>query len=1730
MARDLYPYNVGTLPTEVDPQTDIPIWLRPVTDWFRQLSGNLTDEEKRQAEQAKQQTLWDAARQQREIKQGWETAGSNIKTAFERSLQPPDMQQLGSDIMSYDEKLRGMSGKVPFTGVDIPQWLNGIPMAAGLGAVEPALQAVNDLTKKWSEAVTATPLVGTHIRPLDMPYEEYAQSPKSKIGNIPLPWSKEGFDVTTAGLGETLTPDLAIGTPILKIAKPLKLLTAGEIASKLVKVENPIYEVTKLLQGGAARETILEALTTKAKAARTFAPDVAEELVKGAEDIIAKIKGVGEAAKAAEQTATTAPIYDWTKTYFNKRVTPEMRENIAKWVAALPPEMQARLDIKRIIIPEGRVEKYGEMGGGYSGMWHPSERLMRLSKFHGADDFYHELAHSLPEIGDNEKAAESFGREWGAKYRAQQTQAAIAPTETVTQENARVAAAQSEAFRAAHPEINTPDAAAALKRAQTAENLGGQAAGGTTIPPHPVEPPPASGLPPSGGLGGVGQPPVPPAGMVSPAGAIPPVPPAAAGAAPKMITDLQPFQEVMDIAFRPDIVHKIASTKGFGRISKLIGGLAATAETPAEKSVVGLAMLKAEGRTKAEGAVANLMQYGSSKDMFKLNKDGEMLINGANVHLNEIRTYPDKYASALTDVQKQWVKTADEIEKAKLNFLTRNGININELEFEEGGRYAGRRVVGKVDEKTGELLDTAAVGAPPNRVGGKASFEKHRSFKDIKEATDAGYRYMSEEESLYYNTVGAYKRVANKEMADWLLENIPYRTASISNLPKLREAIGTLMRSGKVPASDLKMIAREYPDVSKAIDDAAKLTGQAKATALQDIKNAAYAMQLTTGEKIFLATQYAKRQLELADRVVDVINRVKRGEYPAGATLKSVRRFDADIADKIDDALSITRNELDNVIDRLSLEYWNELKITPQQFRTKIDEVLFQSPDRALKGNIVKGSVITDTVEALAKDQKLSAKMLKQIYENSAQIRKVDKMDILNNLKPRAEKLLAEAKYENAKAANLASQAREKAATLRWGESRIDSPAFAGKILTGEGAKETAEIIKKAMNPEFSDAMHAVNQANSIGRYFVLAGDMSPFMIQLLFMAGRHPKQYGKALGGFVQAFFDPQFLSKYFAKNQDIINKSRGLILSSSGNEFTEAVARGGILRKGVFRIAGKPLEPFQRGFDAAIDVAGIEMRKAYEHLATTPERAADVESFINEFRGLMNTERLGISPKQRQAETLILLAPKYNRAIAAWLFDVFRGGLRGRLARESLAAGLTSTAAMAVAISMARGESFEEIVDHLNPASPNFVTWEIAGQRIGVGSKVRSLLRLGGQLVAYAQEFPDMTDEGFQKKILEYAMGNPALSFIRGNLAPAISTGFDLLTGKDFAGDPTRDNLLQLSNTVLAQNLLPASIQSALLNGGDLSGRVARGAAEFFGWRASPMTSTQQRNKLRDELAQEKGFKDWAEMGTKGTKLVQQMVLDANPMLQELTDKAAADWGMKAEGDSAAWVKYDADVKRANSESDKTIDAAVREFRTTKNGALFREKVSAAQKQRRDLMAHISQNPDYTDIYDFFNRTMTPTEEQKINPKDMARNEYYKMMYAPDMYDEFGNYNFDLAQEKENQFILKYGQDNLDYIDEYTGFKRKGEPPEMEQLNNAKRVLESYWRLDTVMWKAFPEEVKQIADMIAYYENSNNPLAKDLLKKYPQIITIRAKIAAVKKKWLDANPVAKMYKNMFY
>lgn len=963
----------------------------------------------------------------------------------------------------------------------------------------------------------------------------------------------------------------------------------------------------------------------------------------------------------------------------------------------------------------------------------------------------------------------------------------------------------------------------------------------------------------------------------------------------KVMPDLQKPDDIIRIASTPDAGKRLANLPVIKNIMKVLNP-AAVAHTPAEKYIVIRAHLFDEVDQKTAGIMALLNRLGMAKDVFG-GEDSVGLIKSGKLQgksLLEIATYPDKYD--LTTEQKAWLDQADQIEKAKLQALRRNDIEVNELEFEEGGRYAGRRVFAKTG-KDGEMLDVRYVGAAPRRPGAKVSFEKPRYFENSEDAIKAGYRYLPYDESLALNVKGAYRRIGDKQVADWLLTQVPWRTTGAP-------------------------------------------------------------------EELVLAAEAAKSKLNTSRQMLAALNRAIRGDR--GITPKTFQRASG---------------------------------VYPE-----VSERLSQVVARVQQGIQDTG----DEVKSLTNE-------LKVIVDNN--------------------------RLSYSEAVSTRARAREKAMRVGWEEGAVPAPAFAGKIFTGEEAKDLTRTIMQEIDPNLSRALTAVNKVNAVSRYFMLSGDMSPMMIQLIFLAGENPKIYGKAFSGALRAMFSTKFQSRYIANNKQIIDMSPNLIIPVSGStEFTEAMARGGFFRMKPIKWVGAGLEFGQRFFETSLTVAGIELKKAYLHTVKNAKDNADLDQWINEFRGLTSSARIGVPASQRQQETAALLAPRYNRAIAGLFSDVFRGGIRGHRSRIALARGFTALAAMALAISVAKGEDWEEITDHFNPNSPNFFTWEIAGQHVGPGSKARAVIRL------FAQSISNPDD------LLQLSMDNPVLRFVRSNLSPVVGNSIDILTGRNYIGEPVRPDILTFGKEVFARNLMPLTLESILFEGGNIGERLVRGAAQFLGMRSYPLTEWDILTNLRKRYAQ-------SDFGTKYEELNGEQMRELETKhfdLKDQYDKAKAESAEKGKPEEKFY--YNA-VKDFRDVRDKSMEDLATAYKAGKiNKKQYDSERGYIRPYYSGAMAALWKARETLDSNSVQKQEKWIAENQK--PEDKAVDEYLARREELISKSELPR-DWDAIEKELGTFLEKYPQITREYVLRNQQYWISDLPPNAREieLQRAKGIEDGTW-----------------------------------------------------------------------
>ena len=254
-------------------------------------------------------------------------------------------------------------------------------------------------------------------------------------------------------------------------------------------------------------------------------------------------------------------------------------------------------------------------------------------------------------------------------------------------------------------------------------------------------------------------------------------------------------------------------------------------------------------------------------------------------------------------------------------------------------------------------------------------------------------------------------------------------------------------------------------------------------------------------------------------------------------------------------------------------------------------------------------------------------------------------------------------------------------------------------------------------------------------RTFKSAVDIGTALVHGLYLMTNDPGKWATAVKASLQRFTDPKFMDNYILDNIDEVNdfiQYGGVFRSSdmmagleSGGHFASSVvhlidkvnndAVRMSLKAGphtLFRMT----ETFSNSFETFLDVGKMEVWNGLKHTAKTPQDKAQLASFVNKFSGTLPGSILGVSRTQQAAESgLAFYAPGYARAHAALLADVFRGGIRGDLARQAVARLTLGLLSIHVA-----GAHILNQEPNLDPTKPGeFLTWKVEGHRVGVQNK---------------------------------------------------------------------------------------------------------------------------------------------------------------------------------------------------------------------------------------------------------------------------------------------------------------------------------------------------------------------------------------------------------------------------
>ena len=390
-----------------------------------------------------------------------------------------------------------------------------------------------------------------------------------------------------------------------------------------------------------------------------------------------------------------------------------------------------------------------------------------------------------------------------------------------------------------------------------------------------------------------------------------------------------------------------------------------------------------------------------------------------------------------------------------------------------------------------------------------------------------------------------------------------------------------------------------------------------------------------------------------------------------------------------------------------------------------------------------------------------------------------------------------------------------------------------------------------------------------------------------------------------------------------------------------------------------------------------------------------------------------------------------------------------------------------------------------NIDPSSGDFLTVELpGGQNVGFGSVWVSTARFLAGVTDVSMDDPlaDIVGKKFNDR--------PLTRFVRGQIAPISGTGWDIITGRNFMGDPMPESFLsgegakQLGDYILpfwlsgiADHPNPGWFKPSWWGGTALP----TAGGEFFGLRTFPTSLWEQAMAVADPIAHKMYGKDYEDL----RNLDKQQVLKENPKIQELLDQSDVVFAARSDETRKEITALRNEQTRIKFKyRDELADLARGWNKPLHSGTDAR----LLGKEFRDRLSVIGQGigSEYAVIGERFPLGQEALNQEAQNPaahiEDMAYNDYIAKLVVPEFtFPGSDEYDYDSRRAAEKDFRNKWGENLWGYIMER---KNSEIPDQIRELKEGRATLQPYW---------------EMGDLILQEKNMNN--MRPLWKEYQQL-----------------------------
>lgn len=668
-------------------------------------------------------------------------------------------------------------------------------------------------------------------------------------------------------------------------------------------------------------------------------------------------------------------------------------------------------------------------------------------------------------------------------------------------------------------------------------------------------------------------------------------------------------------------------------------------------------------------------------------------------------------------------------------------------------------------------------------------------------------------------------------------------------------------------------------------------------------------------------------------------------------------------------------------------------------------------------------------------------------------------------------------------------------------ESQKGLPAkFNQFFFTGKNAEKTAARYRAltglADDTQFTALAKTAGGVGDVLRVGKTGFDFGFMLLQGLPMLGRavvNPdlfKVWGQATTNGFKAFFSKESTEIFIKELADVT------VIDEAGNTIKlldEYVLNGGQLSKFATDVyAGAPkaqqllskgdtalgkgiggaLDRFERSFTHSGDVLKI---KGYQYMRNSIYRNADnkaealqgLTSFLNKATGALDPIAAGIPRSQSAIErAFIFFSPRYTRASFSLMADVFRGGVQGAEARKALTGLAGFGMGTYITMSLALGQEPE-----LDPRSSKFMTVEINGNRIGLGSFwmsfARAATKLGDNMI---------TDED----ILEEQQNNPIFNYLRGRTSPITGLAYEIWNGKDYLGRPFESNLDYAKH--IGKAPIPFAIEGALLDDGynTTSEKITGVPFEGSGLRVRPLSIWERRTDVRDDLAYNKHGKQWKELNQLQKKNIEaesedlvRLNEDVKKVVAEGDNKVMDQLEIYYDQQEVIQQEFDNELREGIEFMEQEQFFTPRELRTV----ILKSANNTKRLSYDNLNKRTEEGNDLEDVNTYFTE-MAQKFADDTQPEDVAYRAFLTDIIGNDMWDKVDGYDWIGRDAAIEDFKKKWGSDIFTYVEQRL---KQGQnlPPIINEYYNARNKYEFYWEASekaVIQDMPFPEYAQKL------------------------------------------------------